>query len=123
MSTADHLASAAPGSAAAVVSRFNAALAAHDLAAAMTLISDDCVFESTSPPDGERCTGHEAIATALKPIFDDPDSRFTIEQTIEAGSRIVQLWRYDWAGGHVRGAEVTTVDAGKITEMFAYVKG
>jgi len=123
VSTADQLADAPAGSAAATVSRFNAAWAAHDLAGALALISEDCVFESTSPPDGERSTGPEAIAAAWKPIFDDHASVFTVEETIEAGRHVVQLWRYDWAGGHVRGVDVFAVAAGKITEKLAYVKG
>ena len=32
-----------------VVGRFNAAWNAHDLAAAIALTSEDCVFEATSP--------------------------------------------------------------------------
>jgi len=113
-----------PGaSAALVVDRFNAAWAAHDLAAALALTSDDCVFESTSPPDGERCTGQAAIRDAWQPIFDDTASKFTVEETIAAGSRVVQLWRYDWADGHVRGVDVFTVRDGKVTAKFAYVKG
>lgn len=121
MSTATQL--TAIGPAAEVVSRFNVAWAAHDLPGALALISEDCVFESTSPPDGERCSGHEAIAAAWKPIFDDLASLFTVEETIEAGHRVVQLWRYDWGGGHIRGADVFTVAAGKITAKLAYVKG
>jgi hypothetical protein len=123
VSTADQLATAAAGSAAAVVSRFNSAWTAHDLAGALALISDDCVFESTSPPDGERSTGTEAIAAAWQPIFDDPASRFTVEEMIEAGNHVVQLWRYDWGDGHIRGVDVFAVTAGKITQKLAYVKG
>jgi ketosteroid isomerase-like protein len=123
VSTADQLATAAAGSAAAVVRRFNAAWAAHDLPGALALISEDCVFESTSPPDGERSTGPEAIAAAWKPIFDDRASQFTVEATIEAGQHVVQCWRYDWGAGHVRGVDVFAVVAGKITEKLAYVKG
>jgi ketosteroid isomerase-like protein len=121
MSTATQL--TAIGPAAEVVSRFNVAWAAHDLPGALALISEDCLFESTSPPDGERCSGREAIAAAWKPIFDDPASMFTVEETIEAGHRVVQLWRYDWGGGHIRGVDVFTVAAGKITGKLAYVKG
>ena len=123
MSTAGQLSTAAARSAAAVVSRFNFAWAAHDLAAALALISDDCVFESTSPPDGERSTGPEAIAAAWQPIFDDPASRFTVEETIEAGQYVVQLWRYDFPGGHVRGVDVFAVADELITKKLAYVKG
>jgi hypothetical protein len=116
--------SAATGeSAAAVVSKFNVAWGAHDLAGALALTSDDCVFESTSPPDGERSTGREAVEAAWQPIFADTASKFTVEETIAAGSRVVQRWRYDWAGGHVRGVDVFTVRDGKVTEKLAYVKG
>ena len=110
-------------SAAEVVSRFNAAWTAHDLAGALALISEDCVFESTAPPDGEHSTGPEAIAAAWRPIFDDPASQFTVEQTIEAGHHVVQRWRYAWEGGHIRGVDLLTVTAGKITEKLSYVKG
>ena len=108
----------------AVVSRFNAAWSGHDLAAALALASDDCVFESTSPaPDGERFVGHAALRAAWKPIFDDVNSQFTVEDSVTAGNRVVQRWRYDWAGGHVRGVDLFTVEDGKVTEKLAYVKG
>jgi ketosteroid isomerase-like protein len=107
-----------------LVDRFNAAWNDHDLAAALEMISDDCVFDSTSPaPDGQRFTGKDALRAAWKPIFDDPVSHFTAEETFTAGSRVVVRWRYDWSGGHVRGVDVLTVKDGKITEKLAYVKG
>jgi len=107
----------------AVVQRFNTAWAAHDLPAALALTSEDCVFESTAPPDGERCSGRDAIRAAWRPIFDDLASTFTVEETFAAGSRVAQRWRYDWAGGHVRGVDLFTVADGKISEKLAYVKG
>jgi hypothetical protein len=106
-----------------VVARFNIAWAAHDLAASVALTTDDCVFESTSPPDGERCIGPDAIRAAWQPIFDDKTSVFTVEDTFASGSRVVQRWRYDWSGGHVRGVDLFTVRDGKIAEKLAYVKG
>ncbi len=110
--------------AAAVVSRFNAAWNDHDLAAALALTSDDCLFEATSPaPDGQRFVGHAAVAAAWKPIFDDVTSRFTVEDSFAAGPHVVQRWRYDWADGHVRGIDLITVRDGKVTEKIAYVKG
>jgi hypothetical protein len=111
------------GSAAAVVDRFNTAWAAHDLAAALALTSEDCLFESTSPPDGERHVGHAALRAAWQPIFDDAASKFTVEESFASGSRVVQRWRYEWAEGHIRGVDVFTVAAGKVTEKAAYVKG
>jgi ketosteroid isomerase-like protein len=107
----------------AVVQQFNAAWDAHDLPAALALISEDCVFESTSPPDGERHVGRVAIADAWKAIFDDPASGFTVEDSFATGPHVVQRWRYDWDGGHVRGIDVFTVRDGLVAAKLAYVKG
>jgi hypothetical protein len=106
-----------------VVAQFNAAWAAHDLTAAVALTSEDCVFETTGPPDGERCIGPEAIRAAWEPIFADQASAFTVEDTYALGSRVVQRWRYDWADGHVRGVDLFSVRDGKVAEKLAYVKG
>jgi ketosteroid isomerase-like protein len=106
-----------------VVKRFNAAWGAHDLPATLALISDDCVFESTSPPDGQRYVGPDAISAAWQPIFNDQASRFTVEESFTAETRVVQRWRYDWDGGHIRGVDIFTVHDGLVTEKIAYVKG
>jgi ketosteroid isomerase-like protein len=114
-----------PASAAeAVIARFNLAWCRHDLPGALALISDDCVFESTSPaPDGQRSVGRAAIRAAWQPIFDDASSQFTVEEFFTAGSRVVQRWRYDWDGGYVRGVDVMTVAGDLITAKLSYVKG
>jgi hypothetical protein len=120
--TADH--PAAPGTTAAVVDQFNQAWNDHDLSAALALISEDCVFESTAPaPDGARAVGKSAIRAAWAPIFADASARFTIEESFSAGTRLVQRWRYDWIGGHIRGVDVIAVQEGLVTEKLAYVKG
>jgi hypothetical protein len=46
-----------------------------------------------------------------------------VEESFTAGARVVQRWRYDWSGGHVRGIDVFTVAGGLVTEKLAYVKG
>lgn len=107
-----------------VVEAFGAAWADHDLDAAIALITEDCVFDSTGPaPDGTRAVGHKAIRAAWKPIFDDLASRFEEEETIVAGDRVVQRWRYSWDGGHVRGVDVFRVRDGKVAQKLSYVKG
>jgi len=92
--------------------------------AAIAFLSDDCVFDSTGPaPDGSRHVGRDEIRRAWGPIFVDSSSRFEAEETFSAGDRVVQRWRYDWDGGHVRGVDLFKVRDGKITEKLSYVKG
>ena len=107
-----------------IVDRFNAAWAAHDLDAALALISADCVFEATAPaPDGERHVGIDAIRLAWAAIFADLDSRFTVEDAYTHGDRVVQRWTYSWGDGHVRGVDLIRVRDGLVVEKLAYVKG
>ena len=107
-----------------VVDRFNQAWGDHDLDATLELCTDDCVFESTGPaPDGERHQGAMALRTVWKPIFDDVNTRFVVEEAFATGDRYAQRWRYDWADGHVRGVDLFRVRDGKVAEKFSYVKG
>jgi len=108
----------------AIVEKFGAAWARHDLNATMALITDDCVFDNTDPaPDGTRHVGHAAIRVAWAPLFEDATTNFETEEAFSAGDRVVQLWRYTWSSGHVRGVDVFRVRDGKIAEKFSYVKG
>jgi uncharacterized protein (TIGR02246 family) len=107
-----------------LVDRFNDTWNRHDLEAALALVSDDCVFDATGPaPDGTRVAGKDAIREAWAGIFADPNSRFSVEESVVAGDRLVQLWRYEWDGGHVRGVDVISTANGLITAKLAYVKG
>ena len=56
-------------SASAVLGRFSAAFNAQDLEATLALMTDDCVFESTAPPDGVRAEGKEAVRAAFGDFF------------------------------------------------------
>jgi ketosteroid isomerase-like protein len=107
-----------------VVAEFGAAWAAHDLEATLALVSDDCVFDATGPaPDGTRHVGRDDIRRAWQAIFDDTAATFEAEETFASGDRVVQLWRYDWGGGHVRGVDVFRTRDGKVSEKLSYVKG
>jgi hypothetical protein len=107
-----------------VVEAFGAAWADHDLDAALAMITEDCIFESTGPaPDGTRSVGIAAIRAVWGPIFDDPGSRFEAEETFGADDRVVQRWRYTFADGHVRGVDVFRVRGDKVAEKLSYVKG
>ncbi len=110
--------------AASVVAAFGAAWGAHDLDKALSMTTDDCLFESTGPaPDGVQHKGHDAIRQAWQPIFDDTASRFEVEDSMAFGDRVVERWVYTWNGGHIRGVDVFKVRDGKVSEKLAYVKG
>jgi ketosteroid isomerase-like protein len=107
-----------------VVRRFDAAFNRHDLSALADLITEDCVFESTRPPDGERIVGRAAVLEAWAEVMADATGvRFEVEEMITAGDRVVVPWRYSWAGGHIRGVDVMRVRGEQVAESFAYVKG
>jgi ketosteroid isomerase-like protein len=108
----------------ALVEAFGRAWAEHDLDAALSHLSDNCVFDATGPaPDGTRHVGPEQIRKAWKSIFEDPGSSFEPEETFGAGDRVIQRWRYCWEGGHVRGVDLFKVTDGRIAEKLSYVKG
>jgi ketosteroid isomerase-like protein len=107
-----------------LVEAFGAAWADHDLDTAISFLSDDCVFDATGPaPDGARFVGPNEIRQAWQGIFDDPTSKFEAEETVAAGDRVVQRWRYSWADGHVRGIDLFLVRGERIAEKLSYVKG
>ena len=104
------------------VARFNAAFDAKDVDAVMAAMTQDCVFEATSPPDGGRHVGQSAVRAAWEKLFASPGT-FTTEEVFAVKDRVVARWRYDWDGGHVRGVDVFTVRDGLVAEKLAYVKG
>jgi ketosteroid isomerase-like protein len=107
-----------------VVVAFGETWANHDLDGAVALITEDCVFDNTDPaPDGTRYVGRDAIRSAWAPIFDDATSRFEAEETFGVDDRVIQLWRYSWSDGHVRGVDVMRVRDGQVAEKLSYVKG
>jgi len=107
--------------------RFNAAFGAVDLDAALALVTDDIVFETTSPaPNGQRHEGRDAVRTAWTEVMSTPGMSFTEEESFVSGDRAVVRWRYAWAGsdpGHVRGVDVLRFRDGLVCEKFSYVKG
>lgn len=108
----------------AAVERFNEAFDKKDVDAVMAAMTDDCVFENTSPPDGVRYEGQAAVRKAWEEFFtSSPEAAFHTEELFAAGDRAVARWRYDFPGGHVRGVDVLRVRGGKIAEKLSYVKG
>lgn len=108
----------------AAVHRFTTAFDAKDVDAIMAAMTPDCVFEDTTAPDGTRHVGAAAVRAAWQTLFaGSPDARFTVEELVAAGDRVVQRWRYDWGDGHVRGVDLFAVRDGRVAEKLSYVKG
>jgi ketosteroid isomerase-like protein len=56
------------------IEKFHEALNRRDLDALGDLITDDCVFEATSPaPDGTRHVGRQAVGGACRTLMASPD--------------------------------------------------
>jgi ketosteroid isomerase-like protein len=113
----------------AALDRFNDAFNRHDVDAVMDAMTDDCVFEDTSPPEGARHEGHAAVRATWQGFFaSSPSAQFEAEDVIVTGDRAVVCWRYRWtddngSAASVRGVDVIRVREGLIAEKLAYVKG
>lgn len=109
-----------------LMDRFTAALNSRDIDAVLALVTDDIVFESTSPaPDGARYEGRDAVRQIWgQMLAETPQARFSVEEQFSDGTaRAVVRWRYDWREGHVRGVDIIRVRDGRVAESLAYVKG
>jgi uncharacterized protein (TIGR03086 family) len=114
----------------AALAAFSAAFGRGDVEAIMELMTEDCVFESTSPaPDGERHEGAAAVRTVWETLFTaTSDASFSEEASFVCGDRAVLRWRFDWTEadggpGHVRGVDLLRFRDGKVAEKLSYVKG
>ena len=112
-----------------VIDRFNAAFNRHDADTVASLLTDDTVFEDTSPaPDGTRIEGKPAVTVFWRTWFErNPDAHFEAEDIIVSGDRAVVRWIYrktrNGQPWHIRGVDVFTVRDGKVAAKLAYVKG
>ncbi len=109
---------------------FNDAFNRHDVASMMRLMSDDCVFENTTPaPDGTAFSGKEEVTRFWQAFFlESPHAHIKIEEIFGLADRCVMRWRYDWVDsrgeiGYVRGVDIFQVKNGYICEKLSYVKG
>ena len=113
----------------AVVEQFNDVFSRHDADALASLLTEDTVFEDTSPPpDGRRIVGKADVVAHWRTWFSrNPDARFDAQDIIVAGDRVIVLWTYrklrDGRPWHLRGVDIFTVRDGKVAAKLAYVKG
>jgi ketosteroid isomerase-like protein len=112
-----------------VIDTFNQFFNKHDADALAALLTEDTVFEDTSPaPDGRRIEGKAAVVEFWRGWFArNSDARFDAEEIIVSGNRAVIRWVYrkmrNGQPWHLRGIDVFTVRDGKIAAKLAYVKG
>jgi len=113
----------------ATIDRFNEAFNAQDADKLAGLLTEDTVFEDTSPaPDGRRVEGKAAVVEFWREWFArNGDARFEAEEMIVSSNRATVLWVYhkirNGQPWHLRGVDVFTVRDGKVAAKLAYVKG
>jgi ketosteroid isomerase-like protein len=101
----------------------------RDIDAMMSMLTEDIVWDTTTPPDGQRFEGRDAVRAAGEEFFKaSPNARFESEEIVALGDRAVARWVYRWVdgddkAGHVRGVDVYTLRDGKVAEIRSYVKG
>lgn len=112
-----------------VIDRFNDAFNTHDVDAIMALMTDDVIFDNTTPPDGERYVGQEAVRGFWERFFGaNPRAWFEGIDVFDAGDRCTVRWIFTFDSeaaekGHVHGVDVFSVRDGKVAEKLSYVKG
>jgi ketosteroid isomerase-like protein len=112
-----------------VIDSFNEAFNPHDADALALLLTDDTVFEDTSPaPDSRRIEGKAAVVEFWRGWFArNADAVFEAEDLIVTGDRAVVRWVYrkprNGQPWHLRGVDVFTVRDRKVAAKLAYVKG
>ncbi|MBV9183537.1 MAG: nuclear transport factor 2 family protein [Acidobacteria bacterium] len=112
-----------------VIDSFNEVFNQHDANRLGTLLTEDTVFEDTSPaPDGRRVEGKTNVVAFWQGWFArNPDARFEAEEILVMGDRAIVRWIYhkmrDGRPWHLRGVDIFTVREGKVAAKLAYVKG
>lgn len=102
----------------------------HDVAALMSFMSEDCVFDASAGPDvwGTRYEGREAVAAGYAEVFAAfPDAHWGGARHFVCGDRGVSEWtftgtRTDGARVEVHGTDLFTFLGDKIAIKNSYRK-
>jgi ketosteroid isomerase-like protein len=113
-----------------LLATYAAAWNRHDLDAIMSMMTPDCIFETSGGPDpcGRRFVGQEPVRAAIAEIFASlPDIRFTAARHFSAGDRGVSEWtmvatRADGGRIEARGCDLFEFENGKIRRKDSYRK-
>ena len=113
-----------------LLDRFAEAWNRHDLDALMTMMADDCVFESSAGPavNGQRSEGRDAVRTAFASVFAAfHDAQWRNPRHFIAGSRAVSEWTFtgtqrDGTRVEVNGCDLFTLRDGRIVVKNSFRK-
>ena len=113
-----------------LLDRFADAWNRHDLDALMSMMTDDCVFESSAGPqvNGQRSEGREAVRAAYAKVFETfPDAHWGNPRHFIAGDRGVSEWTFtgtqkDGTRVEVNGCDLFTIRDGRIAIKNSYRK-
>ena len=101
------------------IERFNDAVNRRDVDAVVAAMTENCVFDCTQPPDGERYHGADQMRAFLVRLFATARERhFDVEELITAGDRATVRCFHHWVDtggnpGHVRGVDVVRVQTAR----------
>jgi len=103
---------------------------AHDVAAIMSQMTDDCVFEASAGPDfnGEKFTGQQQVKEAFEKVFETfPDAHWGNPRHFVSGDRGFSEWIFtgtktDGTNVEVTGCDLFTFKDGKISVKNSYRK-
>ncbi|NKE68438.1 nuclear transport factor 2 family protein [Ramlibacter sp. RBP-2] len=102
----------------------------HDLAALMTFMTDDCVFEASAGPHacGTALMGRDAVSAGFQEVWTTyPDALWDSPRHFVAGDRGVSEWtfrgtRQDGSRVEVNGCDLFTFRGDKIAVKNSYRK-
>ena len=102
----------------------------HDVAALMTFMSEDCVFEASAGPDacGARYTGSDAVRAGFAEVWVTfPDAQWNHARHFVSGDRGVSEWTFTGTRANgtrveVHGCDLFTFRDGKIALKNSYRK-
>lgn len=103
---------------------------AHDAAAVVALMTDDCIFEAAAGPEayGARHIGKAAVRAAFENVWASmPDVQWEVQRHYHVGDRAVSEWlfkatRADGARIEVQGCDLFTLRDGKVALKQAFRK-
>jgi len=102
----------------------------HDIAALMSFMTEDCVFEASAGPEvcGTRYAGREAVRAGFEDVWANfPDAHWGGARHFVTGDRGVSEWtftgtRVDGTRVEVHGCDLFTFRDGKIALKNSYRK-